>query len=167
MSRNLITHFSYDVFLSFRGEDTRFDFTGYLRDTFRRKGINVFFDDQNLRGGDEISPSLTKAIKESRISVIVFSENYASSTWCLNELVQILECKEQNNHLVWPIFYKVDPSDIRHQRNTYCRAMDEHEIRFGKHSEKVLNWRSALTTVANLTGDHSKTGYFFRLYHFF
>ena len=156
------------VRICFRG-DTRFHFTYNLYKALDNKGIKVFFDEKNLEVGDEISPSLIEAIKESRIFVIVFSEDYASSTWCLNELVEILKCKEQNNQLmILPIFYNVDPSDIRHQRNSYGRAMDFHENRFDKDPGKVRNWRSALTKVANLKGDHFETTrYFFHLYHFF
>ena len=153
--------FNYDVFLSFRGEDTRDNFTGYLYDAFCKKGINVFLDDPKLRVGEEISTSLFNAIEESRISVIVFSENYASSTWCLKELVKILQCMEQNMQLVCPIFYKIDPSDLRHQRRSYGKSMSEHEITFGKDSEEVLNWRSALTIAANLKGYHFENGYLF------
>ena len=159
--------FNYDVFLSFRGEDTRDNFTGNLYNAFCKKGIKVFFDDPDLRVGDEISTSLFKAIEESRISIIVFSKNYASSTWCLKELVKILECMEQNRQLVCPIFYKIDPSDLRHQRRSYGKSMTEHEIRFGKDSEEVLNWRSALTKAANLKGYHFKTGYLFSFILFF
>ncbi|TKY57192.1 Toll/interleukin-1 receptor protein [Spatholobus suberectus] len=83
--------FTYDVFLSFRGEDTRHNFIGHLHKELCRKGINTFVDDKNLGIGDSISPALSKAIEESRIFIVVFSENYASSSWCLDELVKILE----------------------------------------------------------------------------
>uniref|UniRef100_A0A0A0LFS0 TIR domain-containing protein n=1 Tax=Cucumis sativus TaxID=3659 RepID=A0A0A0LFS0_CUCSA len=37
---------SYDVCLSFRGEDTRDNFTSHLDMALRQKGVNVFIDDQ-------------------------------------------------------------------------------------------------------------------------
>ncbi|XP_027368582.1 uncharacterized protein LOC113874561 [Abrus precatorius] len=149
----------HDVFLSFTGQDTRHTFTGHLYDALRRKGINTFIDENGLEGGDQISESLNQAIEESRISVVVLSANYAFSKWCLNELVKIVECRETKNQLVWPVFYKVEPSDVRHQRNSYGKAMDEHENRFGKKSELVQKWRSALSQVANLKGWHFESGY--------
>ncbi|XP_061342795.1 disease resistance protein RPV1-like [Gastrolobium bilobum] len=152
--------FTYDVFLSFRGEDTRHTFIGHFRKELRRKGINAFVDDENLRIGEGISPALCKAIEESKIMIIVFSENYASSTWCLDELDKILDCIKRNNkQLVFPIFYHVEPSDVRHQRNHYREAMNAHEDRFGKDSERVQAWRSALSEVANLKGHHISSGY--------
>ncbi|PNY17220.1 TMV resistance protein N, partial [Trifolium pratense] len=152
--------FTYDVFLSFRGEDTRHKFIGYLRDALWQRGINAFFDDKNLRIGEDISPALLKAIEESKISVIVFSENYASSRWCLGELVKIVECTKRNKEqIAFPIFYHVDPSDVRHQRNSYGEAMVAHQIRFGKDSEKIQAWTAALSKVADLKGHHIDTGH--------
>ncbi|RVW88919.1 TMV resistance protein N [Vitis vinifera] len=73
----------WDVFLSFRGEDARLNFTDHLYSALRTKGINTFRDDEGLERGGEIQPSLLKAIEDSMISVVVFSENYAHSKWCL------------------------------------------------------------------------------------
>lgn len=51
----------------------------------------TFKDDAELERGEEISPRLLGAIESSRSSVVVFSENYANSTWCLDELVECLK----------------------------------------------------------------------------
>ena len=82
----------YDVFLSFRGEDTRCNFTDHLYHALVDKEIITFRDDKELKMGEPISLELLEAIKKSRIAVIIFSENYASSTWCLEELAKIVEC---------------------------------------------------------------------------
>ncbi|KAI9086177.1 hypothetical protein K1719_031898 [Acacia pycnantha] len=145
------TKHRYDVFLSFRGEDTRHTFTVPLYEALRHKGINAFIDDRNLGKGEEISPTLLKAIGRSRISIIVFSRNYATSTWCLEELAHIIWCKKQKSQLVMPIFYKVDPLDVQYQRNSFQKAMAALEHRFKDHLEKVQNWRSALFEAAGLS----------------
>ncbi|KAI5342842.1 hypothetical protein L3X38_010718 [Prunus dulcis] len=148
---------TYDVFLSFRGEDTRTNFTDHLYKALCDKGIYTFIDRELVRG-EEISPALVKAIEESRISLIVFSENYASSRWCLDELVKILQCKQSKQQVVLPIFYKVDPSDVRNQRSSYGDAFVQHERKFKDDKEKVFKWRRALTEAANLSGWHFKEG---------
>ncbi|RYR69748.1 hypothetical protein Ahy_A03g016296 isoform C [Arachis hypogaea] len=153
---------NYDIFLSFRGEDTRHGFTGHLYDALCRNGINTFIDDENLRTGETIRPQLLQSIEASKISIIVFSTNYAASTWCLDELVKILQCHRERNQLVFPVFYKVEPSDVRHQRNTYKEAMDAHEIRFGCHTQKVKEWKEALAETSNMKGFHLKQGYEFK-----
>ena len=78
---------SYDVFLSFRGEDTRKNFTDHLYATLVAYGIHTFRDDEELEKGGDIASDLSRAIEESRVFIIIFSKNYANSKWCLNELL--------------------------------------------------------------------------------
>ncbi|KAF5469365.1 hypothetical protein F2P56_013446, partial [Juglans regia] len=153
-SSSLTSQWSYDVFLSFRGEDTRYGFISHLYSALHQKGINTYMDDK-LRRGEEISPTLLKAIKESKISIVVFSENYASSIWCLNELIRILECKESKQQKVLPVFYKVEPSTVRLQKNSFKEALAKHEDRF-KDDAKVQRWKTALKQAADISGLHLK-----------
>ncbi|XP_054778202.1 disease resistance protein RPV1-like [Prosopis cineraria] len=162
------TEYRYDVFLSFRGKDTRHSFTVILYDALRRKGINAFIDDKKLGKGERIAPSLLKAIERSRVSIVVFSTNYATSTWCLDELAHIIRCKKEKNHMVMPIFYKVDPMDVQYQRNSFGEAMAAHEDRFRNDLEKVQKWRSALSETASLSsawlfGDGYEFGFIQRI----
>ncbi|KAG2411111.1 TMV resistance protein [Vigna angularis] len=145
----------YDVFLNFRGEDTRENFIAYLYAELQRKHIEAYID-YRLQRGEEISPALQTAIEESKIYVLVFSENYASSTWCLNELTKILECKKKYGRDVIPVFYKVDPSTVRKKEERYKEAFEEHELRFKGDMDKVQGWKDALTEAAELSGWDSK-----------
>ena len=141
----------YHVFLSFRGEDTRKSFTDHLFTTLKQKGVFAFRDDKKLEKRKPISPELSKAIEESLFAIVILSKNYASSTWCLDELVKIMECSKKMGLIVLPIFYDVDPSVVRKQTGTYAQAFDEHEIHFQENIEKVHTWRVALKDVANLS----------------
>ncbi|XP_060674125.1 disease resistance protein RPV1-like isoform X2 [Ziziphus jujuba] len=143
----------YDVFLSFRGEDTRKNFSGHLRNALRQKGIHTFFDDDKLERGKEISPELLKAIEDSYTSIIILSENYASSSWCLTELGNIVEFMGVSGKIL-PIFYHVDPGHVRNQSGSYGEAFKKHEGDQRHSSEKVQSWRDALKTVGNLAGWH-------------
>ncbi|XP_050132807.1 toll/interleukin-1 receptor-like protein [Malus sylvestris] len=146
-----------DVFLSFRGEDTRFTITKLLYHALSGKGINNYMD-QQLQRGEEIAPALFEAIEESRISVVILFKNYASSRWCLDELVKILQCRESKKQIVLPVFYKVDPSNVRNQTGSFGGAFTDHESNFKDNMEKVLMWRRALTEVADLSGHHFRKG---------
>ena len=147
-------NFKHDVFLSFRGEDTRYNFTSHLHKALRDKQIQTYIDDK-LNIGDEISPSLLKAIEESQISVIVFSKDYASSRWCLEELVKILECKKSYGQIVIPVFYHVVPSDVRNRTGTFGDAFTKHDQQ--QSLDQVQRWKDALKEAANLSGWHSST----------
>ncbi|XP_034674377.1 disease resistance protein RPV1-like [Vitis riparia] len=149
----------YDVFLSFRGEDTGKSFTDHLHRALCQRGVKTFMDDK-LSRGQEISPALVKAIEESRFSVIVFSENYASSTWCLEELVKIIDCTKVMGHAALPVFYNVDPSHVRKQTWSFAQAFAKHEEVYKEQMEKVIKWRVALTEAANISGWDSRDGYF-------
>ncbi|CAJ1978728.1 unnamed protein product [Sphenostylis stenocarpa] len=146
---------THDVFVSFRGEDTRYSFTGFLFEALGRKGVDAFRDHTHLQKGESIAPELLQAIEGSRVFVVVFSKNYASSTWCLRELAHICNCIETPQRPVLPIFYDVDPSDVRKQSGYYEKAFAEHEERYRddkERMEEVQRWREALTRVANLSG---------------
>ena len=73
----------YDVFLSFKGEDARNNFTDHLYKALNDKGIVTFRDEEKLERGKSISLELFKAIEESRFAIVIISRNYASSTWCV------------------------------------------------------------------------------------
>ena len=160
---------SYDVFLNFRGEDTRKNFTDHLYNALKNKGILTFRDDEKLERGKFISQELVKAIEESRFAIVIFSINYAFSTWCLDELVHIVRCMKETRLEVLPIFYQVDPFDVRKQKGTFAKAFDEHEKRAlderkksSKESmEKVKTWRTTLREVANVSGWHLQNRYIF------
>ncbi|KAL9382608.1 hypothetical protein Peur_025643 [Populus x canadensis] len=141
----------YDVFLSFRGEETRVGFTSHLHAALKRKQILTFVDDQHVRG-DEISASLLRTIEEAKLSVIVFSENYASSKWCLEELVKIFESRKNNRQIVIPVFYKVDPTHVRHQTGSFGDAFARLIRNKAPTLEEVQSFRVALTDAANLSG---------------
>ncbi|PRQ35283.1 putative toll-like receptor, P-loop containing nucleoside triphosphate hydrolase [Rosa chinensis] len=141
---------TYDVFLSFRGVDTRKGITVDIHDRLNRRGIKTFMDDQDLEVGDAISPTLLAAIKESRFAIVVLSQNYASSAWCLEELREICLLMEDNRIL--PLFYHVDPTDVRYQKRSFEEAFSKHETSWRHESEKVKQWKAALNKVAGFSG---------------
>ncbi|GJX69097.1 NB-ARC domains-containing protein [Tanacetum coccineum] len=152
MAASSIPHrWKYDVFVSFRGEDINKNFMDHLFNDFKQKGIHAFRDNRELSKGEEISPHLYKAIEESRFLIVAFSKNYASSSWCLRELVKIVECKRNKNPIyeVQIIFYKVKPDVVREQTGSYAKAFAKHEL---SNSTKVNKWKEALSMAVNLSG---------------
>nr|XP_028965802.1 TMV resistance protein N-like [Malus domestica]XP_028965806.1 TMV resistance protein N-like [Malus domestica]XP_028965809.1 TMV resistance protein N-like [Malus domestica]XP_028965810.1 TMV resistance protein N-like [Malus domestica]XP_028965812.1 TMV resistance protein N-like [Malus domestica]XP_028965815.1 TMV resistance protein N-like [Malus domestica]XP_028965816.1 TMV resistance protein N-like [Malus domestica]XP_028965824.1 TMV resistance protein N-like [Malus domestica]XP_02896582 len=154
---------NYDVFLSFSGVDTRNGFTGHLHRALTDRGYQAYIDEDDLKRGEEIQKELFQAIEESKISIIVFSKRYASSSWCLNELMKIIECRDKLERHVLPIFYHVDPSHVRNQNGVLAQAFKKHKKNIRKEKddkkreekqERVKQWRNALREAANLSGYH-------------
>ncbi|KAM7516030.1 hypothetical protein LguiA_005613 [Lonicera macranthoides] len=59
----------YQVFLSFRGKDTRKNFTDHLYTALVQAGIHTFKDEHELQRGKNIANELHKAIEESKIAL--------------------------------------------------------------------------------------------------
>ena len=87
-------------------------------------------------------------------------KNYASSSFCLQELSKILDTMKDNVvHSILPVFYKVDPSDVRKLKRSYGEAMDKHDAASSSSHDVNNKWKASLQQVANLSGFHYKKGY--------
>ena len=138
-----ILTYENEVFISFHAEDTHTRFTGHLFAALEHKRIRAY-------RGEFIQAELMKAIETSRIKVVVFSKNYATSNWCLDELVKIMKCKRVLNQMVLPIFYDVSPSEVRKHKGNLAEAI------LNGPEDKVNIWKATLKDVANLAGLHLK-----------
>ncbi|XP_010052916.1 TMV resistance protein N-like [Eucalyptus grandis] len=151
----------YQVFLSFRGPDTRSGFTDFLYHSLTDAGIRVFREDEELRVGETIDGSLMQAIDNCRIYIPVFSPNYASSQWCLRELSQIVTntLKSEGNKEILPIFYDVEPDDVRLKTPLYRDALLNLECKKKLRNEQGDAWREALMEVDVIKGWEMKNYY--------
>ncbi|CAN1156634.1 Disease resistance protein L6 [Linum perenne] len=143
----------YEVFLSFRGQDTGREIAVVLYRFLVRSKIRTFKYDDDLRAGEGIWPSLVEAMRESKIYVPIFSQTYAHSKWCLKELAEMIEChKQDKRHIILPIFYKVDPGDVRKQSGPYEEAFKHHQKT--SDDKTIKKWKEALKEVGELKGWH-------------
>nr|AAB47618.1 rust resistance protein M [Linum usitatissimum] len=145
----------YDVFLSFRGPDTRYQITDILYRFLCRSKIHTFKDDDELHKGEEIKVNLLRAIDQSKIYVPIISRGYADSKWCLMELAKIVRHQKlDTRQIIIPIFYMVDPKDVRHQTGPYRKAFQKHSTRYDEMT--IRSWKNALNEVGALKGWHVK-----------
>ncbi|XLR43156.1 hypothetical protein S83_027816 [Arachis hypogaea] len=152
----------YDVFISFNGKDTRNGFTSHLHYALCRNQIETFIDYRIEKGG-EIWEELVQAIRESSVYLIIFSEHYASSKWCLRELAEIIELTnmvEKGHHHIIPVFYRIEPTHVRKQTGSYYSVFAEYDRNLD--NRLVRQWRKALFQAANISGfeynhHHSRT----------
>ncbi|XP_039165419.1 toll/interleukin-1 receptor-like protein [Eucalyptus grandis] len=136
----------YDVFLSFRGA---YDRTGFVYHLYKRlldSGVRVSRNDCALPVRKEKgTEQLVWAISRCKIAIPIISRGYASSTWCLEELAAIMDCRRRDDKLVFPVFYNVDVVDLGRRRGDF-----DDEMKCS--SEEVLKWQEALTSVARIRG---------------
>ncbi|XP_027911560.1 TMV resistance protein N-like [Vigna unguiculata] len=136
----------------FRGEDTRNGFTNHLFPALQRKGVVAFRDDYTIQKGEFLESEFLHAIEGSRVFIVVFSKDYTSSTWCMKELTKIVGWVQQTGRSLLPIFYDVDPSEVRKQSGEFEKVFAEHEQRFKNDIEMIKTWRAALKTSCDRCG---------------
>ncbi|XP_048131178.1 disease resistance protein L6-like [Rhodamnia argentea] len=141
----------YQVFLNFRGPDTRYGFIDFLYRDLVDVGIRVFRDNEKIRFGEKIDENLRSAINNSTIYIPTFSQTYASSKWCLRELVQMVKSmyESKGKKSILPIFFDVGSGDVKLKTSIYSNALMEHENQF---PDEVNEWRAALTEVGEIKG---------------
>ncbi|CAL5380033.1 unnamed protein product [Camellia sinensis] len=122
------------------GKDTHKTFTDHLYTSLVQAGCRTFKDDDDIEKGESIKLELHRAIPLSRISVIAFSKNFASSKWCLDELLTILECKRTSEHVVIPVFYDVDPTEVKNQTGSFVETFMRHEQMEAENDERKNEW---------------------------
>ncbi|XP_031478437.1 disease resistance protein RPV1-like [Nymphaea colorata] len=144
--RTMVTS-RFDVFLSFRGKDTRNGFTDHLYEGLQSRYVNTFRDSEGLKKGEKIE-QLLGYIENSKVCIPVISEGYAHSKWCLKELAKMMECKKK----IIPVFFKVNISDVKNQSGSFASGFEKHESKGKVKQEELIKWREALIEVGNISG---------------
>ena len=144
------TCFEYDVFLNHRGPDTKEQFLVPLIKKLQDAGIQrAFMDRRDVQHGEDVFKAIEDALASSRIHIAFFSRNYAHSTYCLNELHEMLV----TGRPIITVFYDVGPEHVRRPRKMhgpYAEAFKTHEVR--EKPDVVENWVIALEKAAAIRG---------------
>uniref|UniRef100_A0A1J3I9V3 Vesicle-associated protein 1-4 n=1 Tax=Noccaea caerulescens TaxID=107243 RepID=A0A1J3I9V3_NOCCA len=150
------------VFISFRGKELRGKLVSFLKEELKRSGIDYFMDECETRG----SPitKLFERIRESGVALIIFSNKYPESSWCLDELVEINKQMEKKRIVPFPVFYKVKADSVKRQigyfRNSLLKTEDHVRKNVDRRSYKsiletearIWGWRQALVSVGGIMG---------------
>lgn len=143
------SHFKYDVFLSFNGDDTINTFADHLYSVLNNKGIVTFWVVEELKRGKTSALNLSEAIEKSRFAVVILSRKCVSSMKRLEEIAKIVECKKlMMGQTIFPVFYDVEPSMVKMQIGHFGEVFAKHEKDLDD-IDKVNKWRKALIEIAD------------------
>lgn len=140
----------HQVFINFRGEELREGFLEILVQALKEEQVNVFVDEDEVRGED--LNVLFDRIKKSKIAITIFSEKYTESKWCLNELVEIEECMNHGRLHVIPIFFNVKAEDVKNLRGNFGDNFRKLKKKYPKKSEKPAKWKKAFISISEKFG---------------
>ncbi|KAG0583595.1 hypothetical protein KC19_3G148200 [Ceratodon purpureus] len=139
---------NFDVFLNHRGPDVKVTFVAHLEDALRCAGFRPFLDARSLMKGNPALKSIDQALDAAKVHVAVVSKRYAESKYCLNELVAMM----RSGKPVIPVFYDVEPVDLRWVENgPFAEAFLKHKSK-GRTQKKLQEWTDALRALADITG---------------
>ncbi|XP_039156338.1 disease resistance protein RPV1 [Eucalyptus grandis] len=147
---------TYDVFLSFRGQDTRFSIVEILHKNLVHNKILVYMDNEAVAHDRGISWELLGALDDSHIYIPFLSKGYASSKWCLHELARMVARKKSNGKRILPIFCDVEKEDVKLESNLYKDALSDHR-KYHNNDDEVMEWEEALKYVGDMDGYHWTT----------
>ncbi|CAL9239306.1 unnamed protein product [Arabidopsis halleri] len=136
------------VFINFRGKDLRKGFLSFLSPALKKEKINVFKDEQEERGKYLIS--LFDTIGESKIALVIFSEGYCESHWCMDELVTIKEYMDKNRLKIIPIFYRLELDVVKDLTGKFGNNFWNMVDKYQPEPEKLHKWTEALFSVCQL-----------------
>lgn len=141
----------WQIFINHRGSDVKYTLASKIHRTLEGMGYRAFLDVEALEPGDVIPAEIQVAMISSSLHIAIFSPNYAQSPWCLAELSFVLKTGAK----IIPIFYHVEPSDLRwvqQGKGKYAHAFSEH-VKKGRYTEEKLNqWKEALYNISFNSG---------------
>ena len=120
----------------------------FLEKDLSAAGLRAFLDCKSIDMGEDSWECIEHAIKRSPVAVVVFSERFADSVWCLRELHAMLH---MSSATVLPVFYNVQPWEVRFPEEG--RLKGGFEKLCERHPKEVIDeWREDLEHASKLMG---------------
>ncbi|XP_022642096.1 TMV resistance protein N isoform X2 [Vigna radiata var. radiata] len=142
----------YDVLINFNGEDIRRKFVSHLDYALSTVGLTTFLHEENAVKGMHIQQPI---LNLCRVAIVVFTKTYSQSAWCLHELQQIIKWQETYSRHVLPVYYEIQPSDVRLQKGDFgksFKATAQETFPWQQLEHGMSRWSHALTKAANFFG---------------
>ncbi|KFK28630.1 hypothetical protein AALP_AA7G024500 [Arabis alpina] len=95
---------------------------------------------------------LFKRIEESSVALVIFSDWYTESKWCLDELVKINERMIEGKLKVIPIFYKVTVYNVKKLEGKFGTKFRETKRKYQGELDRIRDWEEALKSIPQKFG---------------
>jgi len=142
----------YDVLINFNGEDIQRKFVSHLDSALSAVGFTTFLHHHNAVQSTHFEPPI---LNLCRVAIVVFTKTYSASAWCLHQLQQIIQWHQTYSRHVLPVYYEIQPSDVRLQKGHFGKAFKAtaYQTFSRKQLEHAMSrWSQALTKTANFYG---------------
>ena len=121
----------YDVFLSHASED-KDDVARPLAKMLIERGLKVWYDEFELKIGDNLIAALNTGINASRSGISVLSLEFFGKNWTRHELDTLENLWVTQNRVLFPILHNITVEEIRAFRaslaNIYALSTATHTI---------------------------------------
>lgn len=105
----------HDVFVSHASEDKK-DFVVDLVKRLEAAGLDVWYDDNELTIGDELTQNIVRGIAFSLAGVVVLSPRFfdRKKTWTKKEL-EMISASEGETKVILPVLHEMSVDDLRNE----------------------------------------------------
>ncbi|WMW25853.1 TIR domain-containing protein [Methanolobus sediminis] len=97
-----------DLFVSYASEDKEL-FVRPLIETLHEENLTIWWDEAEIKIGDDTLQSISKGLSESKYGLIILSPNYMRKDWPLRELNALLAKKKS---MILPVWHNVNKEDV-------------------------------------------------------
>jgi len=142
----------WDVLINFAGEDIQRTFVSHLDSALSTVGFTTFLHHENAVNPVHIQQPI---LNLCRVAIVVFTKTYSRSAWCLHQLQQIIKWRQTYCRHVLPVYYEIQPSDVRLQKGDFGKAFKATaQQTFSGHQleDGMSRWSHALTKAASIFG---------------
>ena len=102
---------AYDVFISHASEDKE-SVAGPLAHALRNAGLEVWFDEFELRIGDSLRRKIDRGLAGSRFGVVVLSQSFFGKGWPNYELDGLVTKAVSGEQVLLPVWHKVTQEEV-------------------------------------------------------
>jgi hypothetical protein len=101
----------YDVFISHASED-KDEVVRPLANALKDKGLQVWFDEFELRIGDSLRRKIDKGLANSRFGIVVLSQSFLKKGWTNYELDGLVTKTVTGEQILLPIWHNISKREV-------------------------------------------------------